>query len=145
MIIDWDHFTPLTAIIGGGLLGLATAIFILICGRILGISGIIGGLLKKESIHNQDIAWRLRFVLGLLLAPLVYYSVTRDSVPIIESSNLIITIAGLLVGAGTTIGSGCTSGHGICGLSRFSPRSLMATIIFIGFGILTVFVMRHIL
>ena len=145
MTIDWNHFTPITALIGGIFLGLATTSFMLISGRILGISGILGGLLKKETFEHHDTNWRVRFVLGLLLAPLIYYSVTSDIPPTIESSYFTIIIAGLFVGVGTKIGSGCTSGHGICGLSRLSPRSLVATMIFMGFGILTVFVTRHIL
>lgn len=145
MTIDWYHFTPLAALIGGSLLGLATALLILFCGRILGISGIIGGLLQQETLLRQDASWRIRFLTGLVLAPLLYYSVVPALPPIIDGSIIQLVSAGLLVGIGTSLGSGCTSGHGICGLSRFSARSLTATIVFMFFGMLTVWIMRHVL
>lgn len=145
MTIDWINFTPIPSLIGGVLLGLATAIFIYLCGRILGISGIIGGLLKKESFQVGNFAWRIRFILGLIFAPIIYYKLSDDSIPPIDSPAITVLIAGILVGIGTTLGSGCTSGHGICGLSRLSLRSLIATIIFMSFGIGTVYITRHLL
>jgi uncharacterized membrane protein YedE/YeeE len=145
MTIDWTNFTPLTSITGGALLGVAAAIFIYLCGRILGISGIIGGLLKEEVFQQGNLAWRIRFILGLLLAPVIYYKLSNDSIPSIDSPAITVLIAGILVGIGTTLGSGCTSGHGICGLSRLSFRSLIATIIFMGFGVGTVYITKHLL
>lgn len=145
MTIDWTNFTPLTSITGGTLLGVAAAIFIYLCGRILGISGIIGGLLKEEVFQQGNLAWRIRFILGLLLAPVIYYKLSNDSIPSIDSPAITVLIAGILVGIGTTLGSGCTSGHGICGLSRLSFRSLIATIIFMGFGVGTVYITKHLL
>ena len=145
MTIDWTNFTPLASLTGGALLGLAAAIFIYLCGRILGISGIIGGLLKEEVFQQCNLAWRIRFILGLVLAPVVYYKLSYDSIPSIDSPAIIVLIAGILVGIGTTLGSGCTSGHGICGLSRLSFRSLIATIIFMSFGVGTVYITKHLL
>jgi hypothetical protein len=144
MSIDWIHFTPWTALIGGVLLGVASAAFILINGRVLGISGILGGLLVPR---RGDINWRVFFLLGLILAP-VTLSWTLPGViaaPRIEASNLAIVAAGLLVGVGTRYGSGCTSGHGVCGLSRLSPRSLVATMAFMASGFITVYVIRHLI
>jgi uncharacterized membrane protein YedE/YeeE len=140
MTIDWIHFTPWASLAGGVLLGLASAIFILVNGRILGISGIVGGLLRPVS---RDIAWRLSFLLGLLAAPLLYILVAAPAVPRIDAGWTTVVVAGLLVGVGTRYGSGCTSGHGVCGLSRLSPRSLVATLAFMGAGFLTVFLVRH--
>jgi uncharacterized protein len=141
-MIDWINFTPWPSLLGGIFLGLASSLLILLCGRILGISGIVGGLLEKNARLHHDISWRGRFVLGLILAPLVFYKVSNASAPIIETSDGVIILAGLLVGVGTSLGSGCTSGHGICGLSRLSFRSLIATGIFMLSGIITVFLMR---
>ena len=140
MTIDWNHFTPWASLAGGVLLGLASAMFILVNGRILGISGIVGGLLRPAS---GDIGWRLSFLLGLLVAPLLYILVAGPSVPRIDAGWTTVVVAGLLVGVGTRYGSGCTSGHGVCGLSRLSPRSLVATLAFMGAGFLTVFLVRH--
>lgn len=140
MNIDWEHFTPWTSLAGGVLLGLASALFILVNGRILGISGIVGGLLRPAS---RDRGWRISFLLGLLTAPLVYAAVTTPVAPRIDASWAVVIAAGLLVGVGTRYGSGCTSGHGICGLSRLSPRSLLATLAFMGAGFVTVFLARH--
>ena len=140
MTIDWNHFTPWASLAGGVLLGLASAMFILVNGRILGISGIVGGLLRPVS---GDIGWRLSFLLGLLVAPLLHILVAGPSVPRIDAGWTTVVVAGLLVGVGTRYGSGCTSGHGVCGLSRLSPRSLVATLAFMGAGFLTVFLVRH--
>lgn len=141
MTIDWNHFTPWASLAGGVLLGLATAFFILVNGRILGVSGIVGGLLRPRS---GDVAWRLSFVLGMLAAPLLYTLMTEAPAVRIDAGWGTVVIAGLLVGVGTRFGSGCTSGHGVCGLSRLSPRSLVATLVFMGTGFLTVFLVRHV-
>lgn len=140
MTIDWFAFSPWPALIGGVLLGAASALFILVNGRILGISGIIGGLLSPRA---GDVGWRFAFVLGLLAAPLVLGLWQALPVPRIEAGWGTVVIAGLLVGLGTRYGSGCTSGHGVCGLSRLSPRSLAATLAFMAAGFLTVYAVRH--
>jgi uncharacterized membrane protein YedE/YeeE len=140
MTIDWNNFTPWTSLSGGLLLGLASAAFILFNGRILGISGIIGGLFRPKS---GDVGWRLSFVLGMLVAPLLYFMVAGPNAVRIDAGWATLVVAGLLVGVGTRFGSGCTSGHGVCGLSRLSPRSLMATLAFMGTGFVTVYLVRH--
>lgn len=142
MSIDWNHFTPLAALAGGVLIGIAAAMFALLNGRIAGISGVLGGLLRPSS---GDTAWRVAFVLGLVGAPLVYLLFAALPKPQIDAGYGELILAGLLVGAGTRYGSGCTSGHGVCGLSRLSPRSLVATAAFMGAGFVTVFVTRHLL
>ena len=142
MTIDWNAFTPWSALAGGALIGLAAALLLLLNGRIAGISGVLGGLLKPAS---GDVAWRAAFVLGLVAAPLAYGLVALAPAPLIEASNLTLIVAGLLVGVGTRYGAGCTSGHGVCGVSRLSPRSLVATACFMGAGFATVFVIRHLL
>ena len=140
MTIDWNHFTPWASLGGGILLGLASALFILLNGRILGISGIVGGLLRPKQ---GDVSWRLSFLLGLLVAPVLYLLVAGPIPARIDAGWATVVIAGLLVGVGTRYGSGCTSGHGVCGLSRLSPRSLVATLAFMGAGFVTVFLVRH--
>ena len=142
MTIDWTHFTPWTALAGGILLGIASAAFILVNGRVLGISGILGGLLVPK---RSDASWRVMFLLGLLLAPATLSLLAPGliSAPRIEANNVAIVVAGLLVGLGTLYGSGCTSGHGVCGLSRLSPRSLVATLAFMASGFAMVYVVRH--
>lgn len=142
MSIDWTHFTPGTSLVGGLLIGLASALFILANGRIAGISGILGGLLRPSG---NDVVWRLAFLLGLIVAPAVASLFIATSAPTIDANAEILVIAGLLVGIGTRYGGGCTSGHGICGLSRLSPRSLIATLAFMASGMAIVFVMRHLL
>ena len=142
MTIDWNNFTPWASLAGGILLGLASAIFILVNGRILGISGIVGGLLRPKS---GDVGWRIAFVLGMLAAPLLYLLVAGPVPATIDASWGTVVLAGLLVGVGTRYGSGCTSGHGVCGLSRLSPRSLAATLAFMGAGFAIVFLVRHVL
>ena len=142
MTIDWTHFTPWTAAGGGLILGVASAMFILLNGRVLGISGILGGLVKPLP---GDAAWRLAFLAGLVLSPAVWRLFGDPATPHIDASYPVLVIAGLLVGWGTRYGSGCTSGHGVCGLSRMSPRSLMATTAFMGMGVATVYVVRHLL
>lgn len=142
MIVDWNAFTPWPALAGGVLIGLAAAMFVLLNGRIAGISGVIGGLLKPTK---GDIGWRAAFVLGLVVAPLVYGLFQLPPTLQIDAEYAALVVAGLLVGMGTRYGSGCTSGHGICGLSRLSPRSLVATATFMSGGFATVFVVRHLL
>jgi uncharacterized protein len=142
MTIDWIHFTPWTALAGGILLGIASVAFILIHGRILGISGILGGLLVPRP---GDASWRVVFLVGMLLAPVTLSMLAPGliSVPRIDAGNAAIVVAGLLVGLGTRYGSGCTSGHGVCGLSRLSPRSLVATLTFMASGFAMVYIVRH--
>jgi uncharacterized membrane protein YedE/YeeE len=143
MNLDWFHFTPWASLSGGILLGVASAMFILLNGRILGISGILGGLLPPKL---GDSLWRVAFLLGMFSAPFVFSSLAPagfESTPRIEASPLMVVIAGLLVGLGTRYASGCTSGHGVCGLSRLSPRSLVATLTFMGTGFVTVYLVRH--
>lgn len=141
-MIDWDHFTPWSSLAGGLLIGLATAMFVLLNGRIAGISGIVGGLLRPAS---GDIGWRIAFVAGLVAAPLLVLWVGSPVVIQIHAGTPALVAAGLLVGVGTRYGAGCTSGHGVCGISRWSPRSLVATALFMGAGFVTVFVLRHLL
>ena len=143
MNIDWAHFTPFASLTGGIILGIASAIFILVNGRILGISGILGGLMPPKL---GDTFWRISFLLGLLVAPTVFHAVVPAeyiTAPRIDATDMMVVIAGLLVGIGTRYASGCTSGHGVCGLSRLSPRSLVATISFMSAGFVMVYVMRH--
>jgi uncharacterized membrane protein YedE/YeeE len=143
MNIDWAHFTPYASLTGGIILGIASAIFILVNGRILGISGILGGLMPPKL---GDTFWRISFLLGLLVAPTVFHAVVPAqyiTAPRIDATDMMVVIAGLLVGIGTRYASGCTSGHGVCGLSRLSPRSLVATLSFMGTGFAMVYVMRH--
>jgi hypothetical protein len=142
MIIDWTHFTPWSSLAGGLLIGIATTMLLLLNGKIAGISGILGGLF--HPIHS-DFLWRVAFVSGLLIAPLAYgLALSLPLVRIDADINLLI-VAGLLVGVGTRYGSGCTSGHGVCGLSRFSLRSIVATTSFIMAGFVTVFIVRHLI
>jgi uncharacterized protein len=140
MTIDWIHFTPWSSLAGGLLLGIAAAMFILLNGRVLGISGIVGGLLKPLA---GDAGWRLAFLAGLLAAPAAWALFATPAAPRIAAGPALLVVAGLLVGWGTRYGSGCTSGHGVCGLSRLSPRSLAATLTFMATGFATVFVLRH--
>ena len=137
MTIDWVHFTPWASAAGGVLIGLAAAMLVLLNGRIAGISGIVGGLL---AARRRDVAWRVAFVLGLLAAPLAM--MFDPMAPRIEAGTGTLVVAGLLVGIGTSYASGCTSGHGVCGLSRLSPRSLVATAAFMAAGIATVYLMK---
>lgn len=138
MTIDWSHFTPWSSLAGGVLIGLAAAMLVLLNGRIAGISGIVGGLV---AARRGDTAWRVAFVLGLFAAPLVM--LLYATAPRIEAGAGTLAVAGLLVGLGTSYGSGCTSGHGVCGLSRLSPRSLVATAAFMAAGVATVYLARH--
>ena len=141
MQIDWASFTPWSAIIGGAIIGGAAAMFALVNGRIAGISGIVGGLVRPTY---PDLAWRAAFVLGLLVAPVIYARIALLPAIEIDANYPTIIVAGLLVGVGTRYGAGCTSGHGVCGVSRLSPRSLVATLSFMAAGVATVFVVRHV-
>jgi len=137
------NFTPLSAAIGGALIGLAAALLMLSTGRIAGISGIVGGLIGW-NVPDRD--WRIAFIVGLILVPisgsLVGYAVADPQMP---ASWAVTVIAGLLVGFGTRLGGGCTSGHGICGVARLSPRSLTATAVFMVVAIIVVALTRHVL
>ena len=129
--------------LGGGLLiGVAAAALILGVGRIMGASGIVGGVVDP---HPGDVGWRLSLIVGLLLAPALLMAFSAVKAPVIEASWPVLIVAGLLVGFGTRLGSGCTSGHGVCGIARQSPRSLVATALFMLSGFATVFLVRHVL
>src|SRR6185369_11468477 len=143
MNIDWVHFTPWSSLLGGVLIGIAAAMLVLLNGRIAGISGIVGGVLAGR--RGADVAWRIAFIAGLLAAPAAWLLFAAAPVPRIDSSFGTLIVAGLLVGAGTSYGSGCTSGHGVCGISRLAPRSLVATAAFMLAGFATVFVVRHVI
>ena len=142
MSIDWEHFTPWASLSGGVLIGVAAAMLVLLNGRIAGISGIVGGLLVPR---RSEIGWRLAFIAGLLAAPAAWMLFGGIMAPRIDAGFGTLVLAGVLVGAGTSYGSGCTSGHGVCGLSRLSPRSLVATAAFMLAGFATVLVVRHLL
>lgn len=156
--VDMGAFTPMVALAGGALIGLAAAMFLLFNGRIAGISGIVGGLLRPKQ---DDVHWRLAFIAGLLAAPVLYqlivlwpashFLAAREYTRLatvtlhqIDASALTLIVAGLLVGIGTRYAAGCTSGHGVCGLSRFSVRALVAMLTFMAAGFATVFVLRHV-
>ncbi len=142
MTIDWQAFTPWTSLLGGALIGLAAAAFVLLNGRIAGISGIVSGLLTPKK---GDTGWRLAFVGGMITAPLFWLLATSLPVIQIDAGFPMLVVAGLVVGVSTRFGAGCTSGHGVCGISRLSPRSLIATGAFMLSGFATVFVVRHLL
>jgi len=143
MTIDWSHFTPLTALCGGLLIGLSAAVLLLCNGRIAGISGIVGGLLQRYKAG--DFGWRAAFVSGLILAPVLYRVFGELPQSRIDANWATLVVAGVLVGFGSRLGSGCTSGHGVCGISRLSPRSLVATATFMSTGFIAVYVVRHLL
>jgi len=142
MLIDWNNFTPWTALAGGALIGVASSLFILLNGRIAGITGIVGGLFRPIA---HDAGWRIAFIIGLIIAPLSWQLFSPLPDIKIEASYSLLALAGLVVGIGTRYGSGCTSGHGVCGISRLSPRSIIATLAFMGTGFLTVYIMRHLI
>lgn len=142
MTIDWTSFTPWASLGGGVIIGIAAAMFVLLNGRIAGISGVLGGLLKPV---RGDVSWRAAFIAGLVGAPVLYAVFTQLPRLEIEAGYAPLVVAGLLVGVGTRYGSGCTSGHGVCGISRLSPRSLVATAAFMLAGFVTVFVVRHVI
>jgi hypothetical protein len=142
MTIDWLNFTPWSSLAGGILIGLAASILLVANGRIAGISGLLGSLLQRGADGRAE---KALFILGLLLAPLLWGLFA--ALPYIEfqTGTVGLIAAGLLVGIGTRYGSGCTSGHGVCGISRLSPRSIVATLCFMASGFATVFVIRHLL
>ncbi|HEK1688940.1 TPA: YeeE/YedE family protein [Pseudomonas putida] len=142
MSIDWINFTPWSALGGGALIGLAASLFILANGRIAGISGLLAGVMQWGSEGWSE---KALFLLGLLIAPLVWglFAVLPEIE--IYTPWPALVIAGLLVGLGTRYGSGCTSGHGVCGVSRLSPRSIVATVCFMASGFATVYIIRHVL
>lgn len=142
MTLDWQAFTPGTALAGGLIIGVAAALLVLLGGRIAGISGILGGLLRRVPGERS---WRLAFVAGLAASPWLYAAVAGPLRPRIDAGWPLLIVAGVLVGVGTRYGSGCTSGHGVCGLSRLSGRSAVATGVFMTSGFATVFVVRHVL
>lgn len=136
-----ENFTPVSALVGGALIGLAAAMLLLLNGRIAGISGILGDALGRS---DEGRGWRIAFIAGLVAGPLAYALATGAIPPVeITSSPLLLIAGGLLVGFGTRLGSGCTSGHGVCGIARLSPRSLTATLVFMASGMITVYVARH--
>lgn len=143
--MDIVNFTPIPAVIGGAIIGLSAAFLLLVKGRIAGISGIAGGIFFPEK---GDLAWRVIFVIGLILGGLIYQWLDLGpelgEIKSFAGTGTLI-VAGLLVGVGTTVGTGCTSGHGICGLARRSPRSLVATLTFMGSALVTVFIVRHLI
>ncbi|KAA0913588.1 MULTISPECIES: YeeE/YedE family protein [Psychrobacter] len=138
--IDWQAFTPIS-LVGGLMLGVATVILLLGIGRIAGISGIFSSLLKPKRVEM----WQVLFIAGLVISPLLYKLVRPLPDVEVSTSLPLLIVAGLLVGFGTRLGSGCTSGHGICGNARLSPRSMAATVTFMLFGIVTVYLGRHVL
>lgn len=142
MQIDLQHFTPWAALAGGLLIGLAAALLMLFNGRIAGISGIVGGLLRGP---RGERGWRVAFLAGMLAAPLLATALAWSPVARIDAGWGTVLLAGFLVGIGTRYASGCTSGHGVCGLSRGSMRSLVATLTFMAAGFVTVYVQRHVL
>ena len=141
MNVDWASFSPWPALAGGVLIGLAATLLALANGRVAGISGIIGGLLRPSL---PDALWRAAFVAGLVVAPIAYVILSPAPEIIIDAGYPTLIVAGFVVGIGTRYGAGCTSGHGVCGLSRLSPRSLVATLLFMAAGFATVFLTRHI-
>ena len=136
-----ENFTPIPATLGGLLIGVASAILILGIGRVAGISGVLGQLLKSEA---KDRGWRLAFLAGLIGAPALWLMMNGDTAPALNAPLPLLIVGGLLVGFGTRLGGGCTSGHGVCGLGRLSARSLVATLTFMAVAALTVYIMRHV-
>ena len=136
-----ENFTPVSGLIGGLLIGLAAALLLLLNGRLSGMSGIVGGMLTPKS---SEVGWRLVFVAGLLLGAFIYMLATGGAIPVrVQASVPVLVAAGLLVGFGTRLGSGCTSGHGLCGIARLSRRSIVASAVFFGVAMLTVFLTHH--
>lgn len=142
-MINYANFTPYSALIGGALIGLSASILLLFNGKICGISGITGQLLSLKTTDKQ---WRISLFMGLFCGGLLVFQL-YPTAQVFESNTSVtmLIVAGLLVGYGTRLGNGCTSGHGICGISRLSFRSIMATIIFMGAGIATVYILRHVM
>ena len=142
MSIAWNAFTPAAALIGGAIIGAAVALFVVLNGRIAGVSGILGGLARPQA---GDISWRVAFVAGLIAAPLAWGFLAALPDIRVDTSYPVLIAAGLLVGVGTRYGGGCTSGHGVCGVSRASPRSIAATVAFMAAGFATVYFVRHLI
>ncbi|MBU0922426.1 MULTISPECIES: YeeE/YedE family protein [Stutzerimonas] len=142
MTIDWINFTPWAALAGGVLIGAAASLFVLLNGRIAGISGLLASLLETAGEGRSE---KLLFLLGILLAPLLWMLFATLPAMEFQSGWIGLLVAGMLVGVGTRYGSGCTSGHGVCGISRLSPRSIVATVAFMVAGFATVYVLRHLL
>ncbi|MBU2012091.1 MAG: YeeE/YedE family protein [Gammaproteobacteria bacterium] len=142
MTIDWINFTPWAALAGGVLIGAAASLFVLLNGRIAGISGLLASLLETADEGRSE---KLLFLLGILLAPLLWMLFATLPAMEFQSGWIGLLVAGMLVGVGTRYGSGCTSGHGVCGISRLSPRSIVATVAFMVAGFATVYVLRHLL
>ena len=142
MSIAWNAFTPASALIGGAIIGAAAALFAVLNGRIAGVSGILGGLARPQA---GDISWRIAFVAGLFAAPLAWGFFAALPEIRVDTSYFTLAAAGLLVGIGTRYGGGCTSGHGVCGVARLSPRSIVATLAFMAAGFATVYVARHLI
>lgn len=141
MTIDMMNFTPLSAFIGGGMIGLAALALMAVKGRVMGISGILASLIRPDA--DDDNSWRLAFVAGAMLSPLALGLLHIDIEITPVASGWVLPLAGLLVGFGAALGSGCTSGHGICGLARLSPRSLVAVMTFMVTAVITVYLVRH--
>ena len=141
MTIDLVNFTPVSALVGGGMIGLAALALMASKGRVMGISGILGSLIRPDATDGNG--WRLAFVAGAMLAPLTVglFDIDIEIMPV--ATGWVLPLAGLLVGFGAALGSGCTSGHGICGLARLSPRSLVAVITFMLTAVITVYLVRH--
>lgn len=140
-MIDWSAFTPQASLAGGALIGTAAGLLVLLSGRIAGVSGILGGLL---TCPRADLGWRIAFLAGLIGSTVVYALIHPLPAVSFEAGPGAMVVAGLLVGLGTGYGGGCTSGHGVCGLSRLSPHSVVATLSFMAAGFLTVYVLRHV-
>ena len=144
MSIDFQNFAPYASLIGGVIIGLAALLLMLTHGRVIGVSGILGGIVMPSD--KSDIRWRVLFVIGMLAGPFAVIHLLDRPVDIMPAaSGMILPVAGFIVGLGTAIGSGCTSGHGVCGFARLSSRSLVAVGAFMATGIATVFLVRHVL
>jgi hypothetical protein len=142
MNIDWNAFTPVASLAGGVLIGAAAAALLWLNGRIAGVSGVLGGLLRPAK---GDVSWRVAFLAGLVAAPMAHALFSARPQATIVVGWVPLVLAGLLVGIGTRYAAGCTSGHGVCGVARLSRRSLVATTVFTGTGFVTTFVLRHLL
>jgi uncharacterized membrane protein YedE/YeeE len=142
-VIDFTHFTPLPALAGGLLIGLAAALLLAFCGRVMGISGIVGGLMDNQEASVSHYGWRFAFLAGLFAASTVWRLFAPLPDVQMVAGNGMIFVAGLLVGFGTRMGSGCTSGHAVCGLARFSPRSMAATAAFMASGFVVASLLLH--
>lgn len=143
MTIDMANFTPFASLIGGAMIGLAAVLLMLVNGRVMGVSGILGGIVRPQG--EGDISWRLLFVVGMIIGPMIVWAVAGEPIEITPvAEGMWLHVAALLVGMGTAIGAGCTSGHGICGLARLSVRSFAAVMIFMAAAIIVVYLVRHV-